>query len=296
MDIKNISTFIQVAELCSFTKAAENLGYSQSTVSFQIRQLEQELGVKLLERINHTVSLTAEGRRFLKAAHEIQALLRGFHSDVHASEISGRVRLATADSLCHVVISKIFPALHRQFPGITLEIIPADTEEMFRLLNQNQVDLVYTLDSHFYDTSYDVLHEQQLDAHFIAGKTHTLGMCAAQKSFALEELVDESFLLTEKGMSYRRLMDEQMARHSLEIRPVLISGNTSLICELVAAGTGVAYLPDFVVSDHSASAEIVRLDVPEMKVEIWSQLLCRKDKWMDSALKKVVEALQNYRI
>ena len=58
MDIKNISTFIQVTELCSFTKAAENLGYSQSTVSFQIRQLEQELGVKLLERINHTVSLT----------------------------------------------------------------------------------------------------------------------------------------------------------------------------------------------------------------------------------------------
>ena len=123
MDIKNITTFIQVAELCSFTKAAELLGYSQSTVSFQIRQLEEELGVRLLYRINHTVSLTAEGTRFLKAAHEINGLLWGFHSEMQSEAVSGHVRLATSDSLCHVVIGKIFPQLHACFPNITLEII-----------------------------------------------------------------------------------------------------------------------------------------------------------------------------
>lgn len=59
MDIKNLVTFIHVAELRSFTKAGDKLGYSQSTVSFQIRQLENELGVPLFERINRTV--TADG-------------------------------------------------------------------------------------------------------------------------------------------------------------------------------------------------------------------------------------------
>ena len=58
MDIKNLVTFIHVAELRSFTKAGDKLGYSQSTVSFQIRQLENELGVPLFERINRTVTLT----------------------------------------------------------------------------------------------------------------------------------------------------------------------------------------------------------------------------------------------
>ena len=57
IDTKNMETFIQVAELCSFTKAAKKLGYSQSTVSFQIRQLEEMLNVRLLERINHTVDV-----------------------------------------------------------------------------------------------------------------------------------------------------------------------------------------------------------------------------------------------
>ena len=65
MDIKNLVTFIHVAELRSFTKAGDKLGYSQSTVSFQIRQLENELGVPLFERINRTVTLTEHGVRLL---------------------------------------------------------------------------------------------------------------------------------------------------------------------------------------------------------------------------------------
>ena len=63
MDIKNLITFIHVAELGSFTKTAEKLGFSQSTVSFQIKQLEQELKTQLFERINHTVVLTERGER-----------------------------------------------------------------------------------------------------------------------------------------------------------------------------------------------------------------------------------------
>lgn len=63
MDIKNLITFIHVAELNSFTKTAETLGYSQSTISFQIKQLETELDVQLFDRINHTVVLTEKGRK-----------------------------------------------------------------------------------------------------------------------------------------------------------------------------------------------------------------------------------------
>ena len=74
MDIKNLVTFIHVAELNSFTKAAKKLGYSQSTVSFQIRQLETELNSQLFERINHTIALTEKGREVLKYAHQVSKL------------------------------------------------------------------------------------------------------------------------------------------------------------------------------------------------------------------------------
>ena len=58
MEIRNLITFVQVAELMSFTKAAKVLGYSQSTVSFQIKQLESEMNCLLFERINHNITLT----------------------------------------------------------------------------------------------------------------------------------------------------------------------------------------------------------------------------------------------
>ena len=65
MELKNLETFIQVAELSSFTKAADKLGYSQSTISFQIKQLETSLDTQLFERINHTVTLTQRGKEVL---------------------------------------------------------------------------------------------------------------------------------------------------------------------------------------------------------------------------------------
>ena len=74
MEIKNLETFIQVAELSSFTRAAKKTGYSQSTVSFQIQQLERSLGFPLFERVNHTVSLTGKGREVLEYAHRFRRL------------------------------------------------------------------------------------------------------------------------------------------------------------------------------------------------------------------------------
>ena len=74
MELRNLITFIHVAELGSFTKTAEQLGYSQSTVSFQIKQLEDELGCLLFERINQTITLTRRGHELVSYAHQVRAL------------------------------------------------------------------------------------------------------------------------------------------------------------------------------------------------------------------------------
>ena len=71
MDLQGLKIFIHVAELNSFTKAGEKLGFSQPTVSFQIKQLEAELGVQLFDRIGHTIKLTDAGRDALDYAHKI---------------------------------------------------------------------------------------------------------------------------------------------------------------------------------------------------------------------------------
>ncbi|MBQ3032370.1 MAG: LysR family transcriptional regulator, partial [Anaerotignum sp.] len=278
-----------VAELRSFTKAGDKLGYSQSTVSFQIRQLENELGVPLFERINRTVTLTEHGSRLLQSAYKINDLLQGFLDDTEAAaEIRGVVRLVMADSLCNEVIGRIFPELHRAYPGITLECVAAGTQEMFRMLNQNEADLVYTLDSHIYDTNYINLQEGRIGVHFVCAANHPL---ADRPSVSLKELIQQPFLLTEKGMSYRRVMDEALAAKSLEIRPVFVSGNTDLIRNLVAQGAGISFLPDYTTKELIAAGKLKYLQVPEMKVEIWTQLLHHRDKWISEPMRIVIDYL-----
>ena len=84
MEIRNLITFVRVAELNSFTKAAKALDYSQSTVSFQIKQLETEFGCLLFERINHTLMLTDKGRRLLAYAQEVTRLTNEFQQNMNA--------------------------------------------------------------------------------------------------------------------------------------------------------------------------------------------------------------------
>ena len=294
MDIKNLITFIHVAELRSFTKAGDKLGYSQSTVSFQIRQLENELGVPLFERINRTVTLTGHGSRLLRSAYKINELLQNFEEETKGeTEAEGKVRLAMADSLSNEVIRRIFPELRRKYPGITLECISAGTQEMFRLLNQNEADIVYTLDQHIYDTNFMILQEGRIGVHFVCAAGHPL---AGKEGVLPEQLVEQPVLLTEKGMSYRRLLDDQLAALSLEIRPVFVSGNADLICSLVEKGVGVSLLPDYVTRPYVEKGTVRFFSVKGLDIEVWTQLLHHRDKWISEPMQIVIEYLRRCRL
>lgn len=288
MDIKNLTTFIQVAELGSFTQAAEKLGYSQSTVSFQIRQLETELGVSLFDRIHHTIALTDKGRQMLQYAHDIQKLTEDMEKVAKGEqEIKGLVRLAIAQSLCDWLLTERFAALHTDYPGITMKIVAGDTEEMFRLLSRNEADLVFTLDNHIYHRDYVLVDEAQMGVHFVASADSPL--CG--RALTAEDIVNEPFLLTEKGMSYRRLMEEQLAKRNLEVTPILESGSTDLLCRLAEQGMGVAYLPDYVTEQGIKEGRLKYLNVQDIQVEIWKQMFYHRDKWVSPQMKIVMEYL-----
>ena len=102
MDIKNLNTFIHVAELGSFSKAGERLGYSQPTVSVQIRQLEEELGAQLFDRVGHAVRLTEKGRELVSTELVERAVLNAAgkgSEQLAAGMAAGAVDLSVLDSL-----------------------------------------------------------------------------------------------------------------------------------------------------------------------------------------------------
>ena len=289
MELRALLTFMEVAELKSFTRAAERLGYSQPTVSFQIRQMEQELGVPLFDRIGHTVSLTDAGREALRYAQQICNLSREM-ADISLKDrpVRGVIRLGMADSLCDPLIARNFNAFRREYPQIALQIYTAGTGELFRMLDHNEVDMVCTMDSRVYDTSYITVSEEAVGVHFVASCSHPL---AADENVTLERLMEENFLLTEKGMSYRRLMDESLAARSMEVLPVLEAAQADLICDLVAQDQGVSFLPDYVTQKAVEEGRMVRLNVQEVSVTVWKQLLYRRDKWVSPQMEAMISWL-----
>ncbi len=287
MDLKNLTTFTHVAQLGSFTKAGQLLGCSQSTISFQIRQLEEELGLPLFERINRTVVLTDKGREVLAYARQIEKMTTELKANLHSgSSRMVRVRVAMADSLCASLLEDNFQEFLESNPGTSLKIVSGGTEEMFRLLDHNEVDAILTMESHIYNTEYVIVKEERVENHFVVSAASPL---AKGERLTLEELVKQPFILTEKGMSYRRFLDEQLAQRSLEIIPVLEVGNPHLICDMVTQGVGVSFLPDFVTEEAVGNGSLVYLDIPEIQVTIWKQLLHHRDKWISPQIQSVLQ-------
>lgn len=287
MDLKNLITFIHVAELNSFTKAGEALGYSQSTVSFQIKQLEEELSSQLFERINHTVVLTKKGQEVLNYAHQVSKLTQQLKENMKEKKaVTGHVRLAMADSLCTSLLCEGFSTFREKYPNITLKVIAAGTEEMFRLLNHNEADAILTLDNHIYNTEYIIAKEEKVKVHFVAGADSPL---RHKNSVHVEELIHQPFILTEKRMSYRRIMDEKLAEMSLEIQPILEIGSTDLICLLIEQNIGISLLPDYVSAKAVEEGRIFYLNVIDFEIEVWKQLLYHRNKWISPQIESVMQ-------
>ena len=287
MELRNLLTFIHVAELGSFTKAAEQLDYSQSTVSFQIKQLEDELGCLLFERINHTITLTQRGHELVSYAHQVRALTEEFKDNLEAEKVcKGHVHIVTPDSVCDDMINTNYMDFHRKFPEISVKFTTADTSVMFDMLDHNEADLIITLDAHSYQKDYVIAKEELLSMHFVARFDSPF---AKRKKLSIKDIINEPFILTEYGQGYRRVFDRELAKRSLEITPVLEIGRTDIITSVVSESNMISYLPDFVTSDMVTQGKLCYLNVCDMDFDIWKQLIYHKNKWMSKSLKTVID-------
>ena len=287
MELKNLITFIHVAELGSFTKAAEILDYSQSTISFQIKQLEDELGCLLFERINHTITLTQRGHQLVSYAHRIIDLTNEFRDNLETEQdYAGHIHIVTPDSVCEDMIQTNYIDFHTKYPSISLKYTNADTSVMFDMLNRNEADVIMTLDSHVYQKDYIIAKEEMLSMHFVANPSSKF---AKQMGLSIKDIINEPFVLTEFGQGYRRVLDKELAKRSLEIIPVLEVGRTDIITDVLTKANMISFLPDFVTKKKIASGELCHLDICDLDISIYKQLIYHKNKWISKCLKAFID-------
>lgn len=292
MELRNLITFIHVAELGSFTKAAEQLDYSQSTVSFQIKQLEDELGCLLFERINHTITLTERGHELVSYAHQVRALTDDFKESLMREEdIRGHVHIVTPDSVCEEMIYSYYIDFHNRYPGISIKFTTADTSVMFDMLDHNEADAIITLDSHSFRKDYVIAKEKPLPMHFVTG---TGSEFAGRSGLKMKDIASAPFILTEYGQGYRRVFDKELAKKSIDITPVLEIGRTDIITHVLEGSDMISYLPDFVTDEQVRAGKLCYLDVCDMNIDIWKQLIYHKNKWMSKSLRTFIDYVKSH--
>lgn len=292
MELRLIETFLKTVQCGSFTKAADMLGYTQSTVTIQIKQLEEELGIPLFERIGSRIRLTQAEEKFTSYAYELSAMAKQAKSVVSEDENpSGLIRIGAVDSLC----ASVLPELVREFSGkykqvkLCLELAPSI--ELEQRIKNGQLDAAIYL-------GLSSIKSEMLNSEAFTGQLVVVGSIhnsyAAAKRISLKEMAKEKLILTEKECQYHRAVMQLFHANSLQPDILLESGNTEIIKRFVAADAGITVLPEIIVSDEIKKGELVKLETDVALPGVYIHVAFHKNKWKSRALELFLIMLKEY--
>ena len=277
MEFRQLQTFVTITYAESFSRAAELLGYSQSAVTVQIRLLEEELQVRLFDRMGKKTVLTAQGRQLLEYANRIiQEVNQAKSAIVQDTELSEPLHVGTLESLCFSKLPPLLGYFRSNYPKVPVKVTTATPKELIAMMEKNQLDLIYFLDRPRYNNNWNKELEVREPIVFVTSPESPL---ASRKGLRLVEILDEPFFLTEKNENYRRELDQYLESRDRVITPFLEASNTEFIIQMIRRNRGVSFLPYFAVQESVRAGQLAVLDVTDFGVAMYRQIFYHKNKW-----------------
>jgi len=274
--LKQLDYFIASAESGQVSHAAVNLNISQSAVTAAIKSLEEELGVRLLERTHAGVRLTIEGARFLEHARIITgAVAAAVRSPLRErAEVSGTLRIGTTYTVVGYFMSKYYARFRNTYPQISIELKELPRAALEKQLAQGELDIGLMLVSNLENT-------EELEQELLLESSRRLWLAAdhhllVQNEISLADVAREDYImLTVDEASKTATRYWEMAGE--RPRTVLTTSSVEAVRSLVAAGVGVTILSDMVYRPWSLDGQRIELrrliePVPSMNVGLaWAR-------------------------
>ena len=277
MEIRQLATFIRVAQFKSFSRAAESLGYSQSAVTVQIRQLEEELNTRLFDRMGKRIALTDTGERFFSHACDVISQVNQARLSVAATtELHGTLHIGTIESLTCLKLPAVLHRYRQHHPKVSIHITGGEPEELIEQMERGELDMIYVLDEPLYSNNWHKLMEQREEIVFVASAS--LGEALGGRELTTEELVQYPFFLTEQD-NYRRVLNRRLAARRCILTPSLECSDTSFLIRMLEIDRGVSFLPWYAVESSVRQGKLVRLSVADCYISLYRQIFCHKEKW-----------------
>lgn len=289
MELRNLITFLKVAETGSFSKAAESLRYSQSTVTVQIQQLEEELHVRLFDRCSKKAVLTEKGRTLEEYAKEMIALSQkasciGQKQDM----ISGTLRIAAMDCISSTILPKVIALFHKKYPDVNIVVknifSPASTENE---LLSNDADIAIIFDQLTESSRRFQRTILQKDALvFVASPAYL----SAKKESALAGTPDKTtYILSDYLQNYNSLIKGD----TLKGKTISVHNPMAAI-ELAMNGCGITLLPHFFVKKALNCNYLQVLDNTENEIPMWIQVIQLKEKFVTPQTEAFYKLINQY--
>lgn len=287
-ELRQVRAFLKVAELQSFTRAAAELHVSQSALTVQVKQLEDELGVLLLDRNKRGVTITTAGRDLLGPLQRLVAeaeAIAGYARDISALR-TGTLAIAALPTIAAELLPAVMRKFLRRHAEVRITVYDVVADRVRELVAKRAVDLgLGTAAPRDRELTAKPLYQDRLAA-FVA-MDHPL---AKRGEISLHEIVNYELILPHRDSSVRRIVETAMGRdrelarirHETSFMPTALG--------LARAGLGVAILPESAAGQTAAGLARVAFQKPLLNRQIC--LLERRDRSLSPSAAAFVECLR----
>jgi DNA-binding transcriptional LysR family regulator len=291
METRNLITFLKAVELKNFYQVSQALGYVPSTVTMQIKALEDELGQPLFDRVGKRIQLTEFGMSFLPYANRIIALNKEALSLTDTQkEPHGLIRCGSIESYLSNVLGYYLPIFTKLHPSINISVRQGNSLPLFKMLKQGEVDLIFCLNEDIVDQDFYCVFQRPVPIFFAASRKNKL---AKLKNIPLKTILSQPLVLSESSGRYRKILGLMATKQGLSVNPMLGLENTGVIRRMVSNNLGITFLPEYCLRRDILKNHIIALDSQEKVQPLFLQIYYNKNKWISPALKTFIEFIVN---
>lgn len=286
MELRQLKSFLRVAETLNFSEAAKSLFITQSTLSQQIKQLEADLDVQLLIRSSHSVALTEAGNELIPFAIktiESAEMCRERIDDLK-KVLCGNLRIGVTYSFS-AILTETLVTFMKSFPNVKLDIFYRPMSELMNMLRMREVDFVLAFrpNEPMPDINSRVLFQSHLSA--IVGDSHPL---SSLRKVSLGKLTEYPLALPAKGLQARNAFDKIMARHDLPLNIRIELNEVDILLKLIRHNRLVTILAE--TSAHGEhGVKVIPIDTPENEMAGCVHIL--KDTYHKRSMQEFIRML-----
>jgi DNA-binding transcriptional LysR family regulator len=293
MNLEHLYTFQEVVRLGSFSEVAKKLGISQPAVSFQIQKLEQELGIRLIDRSQRAIIPTAAGKRLLLFTDAIEIERDSLQHDLEQmrEEIYGELRIAASTIPGEYLLPPLLVKFKKRNPAVKIQADVSDSMTVIDRIRDNTYEVGFC----------GLAPEGQDLASFKIASDEIVLIVPPQHPFAEkvgitpDELENELFIFREATSGTQRSLESRLAKAGLTTRkwtPHLVLGSTQAVVSAVASGAGIAFVSDIAVKRSAGTGAVRQVTVHGLKLGRDFYCVYRKERIVSRLLEEFINYIR----